>query len=61
MDNSRIKNNGVSGGVYGLAFIGSLIYYFQHAATLWDVLLGFFKALFWPALLIYKILEFLQM
>ena len=61
MGNSKIKNNGVSGGVYGLAFIGALIYYLQHAATLWAGVLGFFKALFWPALLIYKMLEFLKM
>lgn len=61
MGNSKMKNNGVSGGVYGLAFIGALIYYLQHAATLWAGVLGFFKALFWPALLIYKMLEFLKM
>lgn len=57
----RVKNSGVSGGVYGLAFIGALVYYIQHAATLWAGVLGFIKALFWPALLIYKVLEFLKM
>jgi hypothetical protein len=29
----RIKNGGVSSGIYGLAFIGALVYYMQHAAT----------------------------
>jgi hypothetical protein len=61
MKNSGMKNNGVSGGVYGLAFIGALVYYFQHATTLWAGVIGFFKALFWPALLIHKMLEFLNM
>ena len=56
-----MKNNGVSSGVYGLAFIGALVYYFQHAATFGAGVLGFFKALIWPALLIYKLLEFLKM
>jgi hypothetical protein len=50
-----------SGSIYGLAFVGAVIYYFQHAATFWEGMLGFFKALVWPAMLIYKLLEFLKM
>lgn len=61
MEKTRMKNNGVSSGVYGLAFIGALVYYFQHATTLWAGVLGFLKALIWPAVLIYKMLEFLKM
>lgn len=51
----------MGGGIYGLAFIGALIYFFQHATTFWVGVLGFFKALVWPAILIYKALEFLKM
>jgi hypothetical protein len=51
----------VSGGIYGVAFVGAAVYYFQHATTFWAGLLGFFKALFWPAVLMYKLLEFLKM
>jgi hypothetical protein len=58
---NKMNNNGISGGIYGLAFIGALVYYIQHAATFWLGVLGFFKALFWPAMLIYKLLEFLKM
>lgn len=61
MEKSKMKNNGVSGGIYGLAFIGALVYYIQHAVTFGAGVLGFFKALIWPALLIYKIFEFLKM
>ncbi len=52
---------GVSGGVYGLAFIGAAVYNIQHAATFWAGVLGFLKALVWPALLVYRLMEFLQM
>lgn len=52
---------GVSGGAYGLAFIGALVYYIQHAATFWAGVLGFLKALIWPAILVYKLLELLKM
>lgn len=57
----RRSGNTASGGIYGLAFIGALVYYIQHATTLAQGLLGFLKALVWPAILIYKLLEFLKM
>ena len=56
-----MKDSGFLGGIYGMAFIGAAFYYIQHAATFWAGVLGFFKALFWPAVLMYKLLEFLKM
>jgi len=58
---SASSSNGMAGGVYGMAFIGAAIYFIQHAATFWMGVLGFIKALVWPAVLIYKMLEFLKM
>lgn len=55
------KNSGVSSGIYGLAFIGALVYYIQHATTFWLGVLGFLKALVWPAFLIHKLMGFLGM
>ncbi|MGB2868772.1 MAG: hypothetical protein WBD36_09990 [Bacteroidota bacterium] len=57
----RGMNGGMSGGIYGLAFIGALVYYIQTATTFWVGVLGFFKALVWPAVLMYKLLEYLKM
>jgi hypothetical protein len=57
----RSTTGGVSGCIYGLAFIGAVVYYFQHATTFWEGALGFLKALIWPAMLIYKLMEFLKM
>jgi hypothetical protein len=59
--NKARKTNSVSGGIYGLGFIGALVYYIQHAPTFWVGLLGFLKALVWPAFLIYKIMEHFKM
>ncbi len=56
-----IYRNAASAPVYGMGFIGALVYYLQHAATFWAGVLGVFKAVFWPAMLIYKLLEFLNM
>lgn len=56
-----MKDNGLFGGIYGMAFIGAAVYYVQHATTFWTGVLGVFKALFWPAMLMYKVLEYLKM
>lgn len=52
---------GAAGGLYGLGFIGAVVYYFQHADSFWVGVLGLLKAIVWPAMLAYKMLEFLKM
>jgi hypothetical protein len=56
-----VQRNGVTGGVYGMAFLGAAVYYLQHANTLWAGIVGFVKAIFWPGVLMYKVLELLKM
>jgi hypothetical protein len=50
-----------SGFVYALGFIGAAFYYIMHATTFWIGVLGIIKAIFWPAILIYKIFEILKL
>ena len=50
-----------SAPVYGIGLIGALVYYLQHATTFLAGVLGFLKAIAWPAMLVYKLLEFLKM
>jgi hypothetical protein len=54
-------NNGMSGGIYGLAFIGAAVYFIQHSLSFWGGVLGLLKALVWPAMVLYKALEVLKM
>lgn len=49
------------GAVYGLGLIGAAVYYIQTASSFGQGVLGFLKALVWPAMLVHKALEFLQM
>lgn len=52
-------NHSSSGGgnaVYGLGFIGALVYFIQTATGFWVGVLGVLKAIVWPAILIYKVL-----
>jgi len=58
------KNNGAAAGagaVYGLGFLGAVVYYIQTATSFWDGLLGFLQALFWPAFLVYELMKFLKL
>ena len=55
------RQGGASGAVYGLGFIGALIYFISTAATFWLGVLGFFKALVWPAMLVFEALKYLNM
>lgn len=58
MKNNNISN-GTSGTIYGLAFVGSLFYFLQHATTFWSVIIGILKSLAWPGFLVYHLLGFL--
>jgi hypothetical protein len=56
-----IRQGGASEAVYGFGLIGAWIYYFTHAATFWIGVLGFFKGIAWPAMLVYEVLKYLHM
>jgi len=60
---NRKKNyrNTASAPVYGLGLIGAMVYYLGHAATFWMGVLGFFKAIVWPAMLVYEMMKYLSM
>ncbi len=59
--NSTMNAGGSGGAMYGLGFIGALVYYLSHAASFWAGVLGILKAIVWPALLVYHWLVFLKM
>ena len=53
--------SGIMGGAYFMAFIGAAVYYIMQATTFWTGVLGFLKAIAWPAMLIFRLFEFLKM
>ena len=52
---------GPSGAVYGLGFIGALVYYIAHATGFWVGVLGVLKAIVWPAFLVFGAMDQLGM
>jgi len=51
----------VAGAVYGLGLIGAAVYYISAAASFWTGVLGFLKAIVWPAFLVYEAMKSLGM
>ena len=45
------------GAVYGFGFIGAAIYFISQATSFWVGVLGFLKAIVWPAFLVYDALK----
>ena len=54
-------DKGSFGGTYFLAFLGAAVYYIKHAVTFWGGVVGLIKAMVWPAMLMYKVLELWKM
>jgi amino acid permease len=56
-----MNQSGPAGAIYGLGFIGAVVYFIVHATSFWMGVLGFLKALVWPAFLVYGLLKFIGM
>lgn len=50
-----------SGAIYGLGLIGAAVYYISTATTFWGGVLGFLKAILWPAFLTFEMMKYLGM
>ena len=56
-----IRHGAPSGAVYGLGLIGAAVYFISHAIGFWMGILGFLKAIVWPAFLVYEAFKHLGM
>jgi hypothetical protein len=53
----EVQNNGPASAVYGLGLIGAAVYFISTATTFWMGVLGFLKAIVWPAFLVYEAMK----
>ena len=49
------------GAIYSLGVVGALFYFLQDATTLVIALVGIGKSVFWPAILMFKLLTYLNL
>jgi hypothetical protein len=57
----QTKDNGCGGALYFVGFIGAAIYYITTATSFWGGVLGFLKAIVWPAFLVFEAMKFFVM
>lgn len=50
----KVQRSTSTSAIYGLGFIGAAVYFIAHATSFTDGLLGFLKAIVWPAFLVYE-------
>jgi hypothetical protein len=56
-----IHNDGMLGFTLFLTTVGAAVYFVQQSTGFWGAILGVLKALVWPAMLMYKVLQNLQL
>lgn len=52
---------GCGGAIYGMGFLGALVYFITTAPDFWVALIGIIKAIFWPGVIVYGVLKFFGM
>ncbi len=57
----EIHKNTQQNVIYGMGFIGAVIYYIATAVSFWGGVLGVLKAIVWPVFLVYELMKYLGM
>lgn len=57
MKEKVVNHSNASNAVYGLGFVGAAIYFIIQATSFWMGVVGFLKAIVWPAYLVYEALK----
>lgn len=55
-----VNKGGPLGGAYFLTFIGAAVYFVQNSAGFWGFVLALLKACVWPAYVVHRALELLN-
>ena len=53
----EVQKSAPAGAVYGFGFIGAAVFYISTATGFWMGVLGFLKAMVWPAFLVFEALK----
>ncbi len=59
MENKSNSGGATGGALYGLGFLGAAIYYISVATGFWVGVLGFLKAMVWPAFLVFDVFKYI--
>jgi hypothetical protein len=57
----RGYRSGASGAVYGMGLLGAWFYYLSTATSFMAGALGIIKGIFWPAVFVFEVFNFLSL
>jgi hypothetical protein len=57
----EFQKGATSGAIYGLGLIGAAVFFISKATGFWLGVVGFLKALVWPAFMVYEAFKFLSL
>ncbi len=57
----KVHSHAHNSAVYGLGFIGAVVYYIITATSFWGGVLGVLKAIVWPAFVVFELMKSLGM
>lgn len=52
------RPDSTSSAIYGLGLIGAAVYFISNAPGFWDGVIGFLKAVVWPAILVFEAFKY---
>lgn len=55
---NKCNMDGCGGAFYFVGFIGAAVYYISISVGFWGGVLGFLKAIIWPAFFVFEVLKF---
>jgi hypothetical protein len=58
--NKAMEKSGTGGFVFVLTYIGAAVYFVQQSEGFWGFILALLQAAVWPAFLIHRVFELLQ-
>jgi hypothetical protein len=53
----EVQKSAPQGAIYGLGMIGAAVYFISKATGFWMGVVGFFKAVVWPAVLVFEVFK----
>ena len=53
------KSAPAGGAVYGIGFVGAVIYFIIQASGFWEGVLGVLKAIVWPAIMVFEVFKYI--
>lgn len=56
----KIRTDSTGEGIYFLGFVGAAVFFISQATSFWLGVLGFLKAIVWPAFIVYELLAYLS-